>query len=299
MKKMINKRIIALIAIMCMVIMGMAACGKPDGPAPEADTSEQQETPAATEDPGPASEPVEEARDPHEDYIGKWAVAAAESQGIMFGGNFGETLGLEKLPAIEFTDYENGKFYYGNDEGDQEVAFTWVLNGNGGADLKFEKEVEVLKSDATTVSFSEEDAAIFMDYEERDQKAVLIFTLDGIYQKAKTISLDGATPITSEDELIGKWVMIGMNMVGISMSGDAEAFKDEGTEVSLDFKEDGTVSVSGNDGTWKVDAGGATVTSTDVTGEHTYPILKQGDDIIMDSSEAFGGEAFYVLLEKE
>ena len=298
-----RSKITMWLAVLSVLIMtlSLAACGAKEEPAPAEDTAASQETEAVAEDPGLASEPVEEARDPHEDYIGKWTVAGAESQGLMLGGNFGAAIGLEELPSIEFEDYENGNFDFGtNDNGEEEiVAFTWDLDGNGGATLKFEKEVEVLKSDTATVSYSEEDAAIFMDYKENDQEAVLIFTLDGIYSKAKVITMDGAEPITSEDELIGDWTMIGMNMGGISMSGSAEAFQADGNETFVNFKEGGVAEMNGNEGTWKVDENGATMTSSDVTGEHDFPVMKIGNNIVMDCSESLGGADFIILFEKK
>ena len=40
------------------------------------------------------------------------------------------------------------------------------------------------------------------------------------------------------------------------------------------------------------------MTSTDVTGTHTYPIKKLGDDIVLDCTEIMGGAEFLMVLSK-
>ena len=89
--------------------------------------------------------------------------------------------------------------------------------------------------------------------------------------------------------------------MGIAMYGDAEALKNatsSGEEVSINFKEDGTAEMNGNAGTWEVTSDGATMTSTDVTGTHTYPVKKLGDDIVLDGSELLNGNEYLMVLSK-
>lgn len=140
----------------------------------------------------------------------------------------------------------------------------------------------------------------FSRKEEDDQVATAIFTHDGTYPEAKVISMDGAEPITSEDDLLGKWKMTAMNFMGVSIYGSSEALENMSgsTEMTITFKEGGVASMETSDGTWEIGNNGATLTSNDVTGTHTYPIKKLGDDIVIDMSESLGGTEFITLMSK-
>jgi hypothetical protein len=63
-------------------------------------------------------------------------------------------------------------------------------------------------------------------------------------------------------------------------------------------EEGGVAQMSAGNGTWAVTADGATLTSEDITGKHTVPILAIGDEIALDYSGAFGGVDFIIAMAK-
>lgn len=231
-----------------------------------------------------------------ESVVGTWKLAAIESQGVTMAGDFSEIMDLGEDVNLVVNEDGTGNMTIENET----VTFSWSDSGDAGIELNADGAISEETGNATTLSLK--DGAVFMKFVTEDsQEAYLIYTKDGNYDKAKLITMDGATDITSADELIGKWNLIGMNMMGISAYGDAENLKEisGGEDMYMEFREDGTVDMSGTTGSWTVGEGGATLTSSDISGEHTVAIKKTEDGIIMDYSESMGGMQFIVLLEKE
>ena len=71
-----------------------------------------------------------------------------------------------------------------------------------------------------------------------------------------------------------------------------------GGESDITFEEGGIAKMTAGDGTWAVADDGATLTSKDITGTHTVPILALGDEIALDYSESFGGYDFIFVMAK-
>lgn len=125
-----------------------------------------------------------------------------------------------------------------------------------------------------------------MPIEQDGRQASIIFTADGNYTGAKKISLDNAKPITSEAELLGTWKLSGLNMGGVSMYGDAQAMAAAvgGQESWIAFKEGGVAEMESGEVAWAVGDDGATLTTTDIMGTNTVPIMALGDEIAIDYS---------------
>lgn len=229
-------------------------------------------------------------------YVGTWKLAAAGSEGITMAGNFSDLMGVEDKATLIL--YENGTGEMSFDE--DPTKFTWVETGENKITLIPTEGSKEGSNTNKTIDAIYKDEALFMDMEEDGKTATMIFTHDGKYAEARIISLDNATPITSEDDLIGVWKMTGMNLMGISIYGSAEALSamSGGQDMSITFEKSGKAVMSDNEGTWKVTDKGATFTSNDITGTHTSPVMKLGNDIVIDMSEAMGGNTFLTVLSK-
>ena len=240
--------------------------------------------------------PATEAADPADNFVGKWSLAAAESEGVTMAGNFGEMIGMSDDGMLSINEDGSGKITLGKED-DDTVAFTWELKDDDTITVTAEDDTDYTEKN---FDIKYKDKALFMEMEEDDQVATAIFTHNGTYPEAKIISMDGAEPITSEDELLGKWKMTAMNFMGISIYGSSEALENMsgGTEMAITFKEGGVASMETSDGTWEIGKDGVTLTSNDVTGTHTYPVKKLGDDIVIDMSESLGGTEFITLMSK-
>lgn len=288
-------RLSTMIVIMCMIVtmIGFIGCGKEEPAAQSGSDSgepEAAEEVAVEEEPEAEPEPV----DPNEKYYGTWLAAAAEYNGVTLGGNFADVVGMEELPSLVVKEDGSGTI----DIGEGEIAGTWTATDDA---ITLTTETPIEKYDTNEVVFRSQDDVLLMDYTDEGRMASLIYTRDGNYDKARQIEVDKADAITSEDELIGNWTMVGMNMMGISMYGSSESLAEmnDGMETYMNFNEDKTVDMNGNAGVWEIGAEGAGVTMEDITGLNTYPVKKLGDEIIVDMSASMGGNTFVILLEKK
>ena len=211
-------------------------------------------------------------------------------------GDFSEMAGLSDTGMLNIREDGSGELSLGQDEGDT-AALTWKLKDDDTITLTPDKELD---STGESVDVRYENEALFMEIEQDDQTGTAIFTHDGSYPDAKIIRMEDAVDITSEDELIGKWTMSAMNLMGISVYGDPEALNKMmgGEETYIDFRKDGVAAMSTGQGTWKVDSDGAVLTASDVTGTHNYPVKKLGDDIVVDMSASLKDTTFITLLSK-
>ena len=101
------------------------------------------------------------------------------------------------------------------------------------------------------------------------------------------------TPITSEDALVGSWTLSGINMMGITMYGDAKdlAAMAGGQDVSLSFEKGGKCHLMGSDATYAVSSDGATITEENIS----IPVKALGDEIAIDMTDLIGMEMIMVF----
>lgn len=252
--------------ILCLIIsMGMlSACGGSSG---SEDISENAET--------------EQKTDPQDKFLGSWILAAAEQDGVYMAGNFGEMLGMSDTGMLNINEDGSGDITLGNEEADK-AAFTWTLTSDDVITLKAEQTTDYTGED---IEITYKDEALAMTMKQDDKTATAYFTHDGSFAGARVIDMEKAEKITSKDELIGKWTMSGMQMMGITVYGDQEAMSNMGSgETFIQFNEDGTVEMAATSGTWKIDDSGATMSASDITGAYTVPVKKIDDDIVLDYS---------------
>lgn len=138
-----------------------------------------------------------------------------------------------------------------------------------------------------------ENGALTMDMSSSGFDGKAIFTTDGVYSDAKVISADKSTPITSEDALVGTWTLSGMNMMGISMYGDAKDLSAMAgdTDTTITFEKDGKVTLMGSETTYTVGADGAAI----VEGETKIPVVALDDDIAIDMTALVGMDMIMVF----
>lgn len=273
-----------LIAMLCMVLaMSMlAACSGSSGSGSGSSATEQEET--AEPEEGPAEE-----EDPSEKFIGSWKLAAAKSQGVVMSGDFSKLMEMDDEGMLTIDEGGTGKMKMGDESAD----ITWKMNGGNAITLDSEKAEK-------PIDIAYEDDSLLMTIEEDDQKATAIFTHDGTYAEARTISMDGAEDITSEDELIGSWNMTGMAIMGISIYGETEDLMkmSGGEDMSVTFEKGGVARMMDSECSWTVGSDGAKFAFKGVSDEYSCPIKKQGEDIIIDMSRIMGEGEIIVLLSK-
>ena len=284
-------RLVSIIAALCLVLacVSLVACGGGSSSSSSAASSSATSSSAAS-----SSAASSKAASPSEQIVGTWKVAAAEQNGLILGGNFGQLLGVGDNGGLTFNADGTGTLTLNSET----YSFTWTAEDNGTINVAPQSENAIMKQSIVPVTIK--DGAVFMTMEDSGQQGNLIFTKDGTYDKAKQISMADAKPITSEAALLGTWTMVGMNMGGISAYGDAESLKNAmgGTETSVTFKQGGVAELSDGTGSWAIDANGATLTSSDITGTHTVPVMQLGNEIAIDYTEAYGGTEFIFVFAK-
>ena len=280
-----KKLLTVLLAICVIMSMGMlAACGGGGGTGDAGDSTGTAET--------------QKDADPAEKFTGDWKLAAAESQGVYMAGNFTELLELSDEGNGNVTLTVNADKTGVINLGDESAGFTWELKSDDVMTITPQTDTDKV---GETADISYKKDALWLTIEQDEQVASLIYTKDGIFPDAKDFRLSDATPITSDKDLIGKWSLSGLKLMGIAMYGEGEALKNatNGTDMYIDFKEDGKAEISnGSGGSWEVNSEGAAITYSDSMGTHTLPVLKLGDDIVVDSSELLNGNEYLMVLSK-
>lgn len=282
---------LALALSLTLACVPLTACGN------DSQSKTNDEKPAATDTTDTSTSDTEatdtKPADPKEQFVGEWRMAALEQRGITMSGFHELDETGEKTTLVINTD---GTASMALDE--ESVTFSWALEGDDAIYMTKQSDTEATAQQAILLELK--DGALFFPYEYNGEEATLIYTQDGTYAKARQITLDGAKPITSEDELLGTWKLVGFNMGGLSMVGDAEALEAAmyGGDTSITFEKGGTVTMSAGNGAWAIDEDGATLTSESLTGDMTGTVMKQGDELVIDFTAAFGGVEFIEVFAK-
>ena len=290
-----GRKFVALAAAVClsMVCLGLVACGNSassSAASSSASASSAASSAAASESASASSESASaSAANTADKFVGTWTIAAAESQGVTMAGNFGEMIGMSDTGNLTINADGTGEMKLGDEGG----AIKWEATGDDAITITAESSSE-------TVPVTYKNDALFMEITQDGQTANAIFTKDGVYADAKQIDKSQAKPITSEGDLLGTWKLTGMVMMGITIYGDADSLSAMSGDVdqSMTFEQGGTFKSGTSEGTWAVDANGATISGTDITGEYTSPLLMQGDMLLIDMSEAMQGMEFILVYEK-
>ena len=220
-------------------------------------------------------------------------------QGLTISGNFGDMLDVQDGITLIIATDGTGSMGMG----EEATILTWAADGPDSIYATIQSETEFTTQQAIPITYK--DGALFMPIGQDGQQASIIFTADGNYADAKQISLDSAKPITSEAELLGTWKLSGLNMGGASMYGDAQALAAAmgGQESWIAFKEGGVAEMESGEGAWAVGDDGATLTTTDIMGTNTVPIVSLGDEIAIDYSDvidysASTGHDFIMVMSR-
>ena len=231
-----KKKLLTVILAICVIMSAgmLAACGGGGGTGDAGDGTGTAET--------------QKDVDPAEKFTGDWKLAAAESQGVYMAGNFTELLELSDEGNGNVTLTVNADKTGVINLGDESAGFTWELKSDDVMTITPQTDTDKV---GETADISYKEDALWLTIEQEEQEASLIYTKDGIFPGAKDFRLSDATPITSDKDLIGKWSLSGLKLMGIAMYGEGEALKNaaNGVDMYIDFKEDGKADISnGSDG---------------------------------------------------
>ena len=304
-KKLLAATAMTLGAVLAIALVGCGSGTPSSASAPSsASTASTASSPALTP-------PVKKIDDL---IVGTWKLAAAESEGLVMTGDFFSILGQtekegssEGNTASTLTVNENGtgefdmsgekrNFKWTASDDDITLTFTTDEGKENNADASFDIDGNILK-----VEMTDENSNSNM------KNATLIFTADGTYEKARKISMDEATPITSRSDLEGIWKISGIGFMGVSAYGDSDTLmKIGGGNTGIDtvtFNSDGTLDFgTSTSGTWEVDSNGASMTIPGVSENVTIPVKKLEDEIAFDLSpslgDVFGGESMVFVYAK-
>lgn len=235
-------------------------------------------------------------------FAGTWKLAAAQSQGVTMAGDFGSIIGAEEGMALTIKEDGTGEFAMNGESG----AITWTqkdadtitievptAGSSASGASAASSSASAASSGTYAIDIVAKDGALFMDMTQDDFNGTAIFTSDGTFVGAKEISTAAMTPITSEDALIGSWTLSGMNMMGITMYGEAAdlAAMAGGQDMSLSFEKAGKCVLMGSEATYTVGTDGAVITE----GETKVPVKALGNEIAIDMTDLIGMEMIMVF----
>ena len=275
-----RKRLSALlVSTICAFSLGLVACGGSSGSA------------AAPGEAKTEPEAVEKVVDPSEKFLGTWKLAAAETNGIVFVGNF--EMALQSADGIVATINEDGTGTLAT--GDDSSKFNWTLtsddvmtitnaeadkaDGDAATDASDDaatddaatgeqSEADEIISDTDSMTLTYKDDALILEPKDEEIKMLLTFSKDGTLKDIKPIDYASATPVKETSELVGDWGLGGMSYNGATIYGDVEtlgALTGIEGDFTMKVSEDGTavmfgqpVSLVTEDGVVKVDPGNET-----------------------------------------
>ena len=260
--------------MLCVCCLALAACGGSSSPS---STKADSGSNAAT-----SSEATEEAtaEDPSEKFIGTWKLAGAETKGVTLVGD----LSSMNVGSAQLVIKDDGTGEMSMD--DQKTAFTWEQTGDNTLTLALESQSKNKTIDKEPEVIYE-DGLLKIAIEANDQSGALLFSTDGKIEGMASLSMDDATAVTSEDELIGSWKISGVSYGGAYMFGDAASLAaiNGSEEMVVTFDKDGKATMLGDEAKWSIGDDGAVI--EDDSGL-SIAVKALGDDILMDVGAAFG-----------
>ena len=253
-------------AMLCACCLALAACGGSSGASTAASGSAASGSAASV------------AVDPAEKFIGDWKFAALEYQGMTMTGDLSAILESDELMTLSIKGDGTSSVSINGEAAEA----TWEQKDDNTITLTATAEGETRSFD---IAYA--DGVLSMDMSDEEIQGKALFTADGVLQGAKEISTANATPITSAADLEGEWKLCGINMMGVSMYGDAESIAavagDSGTETNIAFSAD-KATFGGQDMSYTVDENGAAISESGIT----MPIMKLDDSTIIIDMSAIG-----------
>ena len=292
--------------MLCVCCLGLAACGGSASSSAAASGSSASASASASSSSAAVS------------YAGDWKFAGMEANmgsgavtmvgdldaiaSAFGGGSSSMTFGLT------LKEDGTGSFV----SGDQSYAVTWSDNGKGitltdasGSASASSASASASSAAAsgssagfgglgTTLDLTYDDGVLSFSLNQDGQTGTIFFTKDGKLPGATEISAANAKPITSEADLVGAWKLSGMNMMGLSIYGDADALSamaGGSADMSVTFEAGGKGKMSGSDFTYTVGSDGTTMES----GGAKLPIQSLDGQLMIDMSELVGMPAIMVF----
>ena len=227
-------------------------------------------------------------------FVGSWKVTAWDWMGFW-------TADEKEEGILDIADDGTGTitFHFIQDGLEkQTIPFTWELESSNSIIATYDQPPQYMSYPKLRISW--DDDVLTTHLEARGKITNYHFTKDGTYGKAPFITMDGTEDITSPDELVGSWELIGFgnyNGEG-TLYGESTAIQQwiGGGIASATFASDGTGSVNGSPMTWKIRDNGATVTpDTPSVKNFSFTVKKKDGHLYIDYSEAMGEEGIFVL----
>ena len=296
--KRMSTRIAALLAVFCLTTacLGLAACGGgSSSSAASASSAASSAASSSTAASSSASASASSAATTADKFAGTWKIAGAEYQGLTMGGNFADLAGVQEDTSLVIKTDGTGSMTM---EGET-IELVWTEAGSDAITIKSPDESKAALAEGVPITYK--DGALFMEMEMEGDKGTIIYTQDGNYAGAKQISMDATKPISSDSELLGTWKLVGMNMGGVSLYGNADALAamTGGNDTSITFEAGGVAKIGDTEsGTWAIDSNGATLTTEGTSGTVACPIAMLDGELAVDYSAAFGGVDFIMLFAK-
>ena len=277
------KKYLALLcaSMLCVCCLALAACG--GGASSSAASASASGSSASASASSAAASSSAAAADSQQLFAGEWKMAGVESEGVTMVGDLGAILDNTEVKLVLNADGSANMVM-----GDETYDGTWETAGDTAAKVTFNGNVAPLAYN---------DNAVFMTMENDSFNGVMILTKDGTYPKLAAIDIENAKAITSESDLVGNWSLSGVNMMGISMYGDAKdlAAVAGDTDTSFSIEQDGSAKIMGGDATWSVGSDGASISIDGVT----VPIKAfDNGDIVVDMSGIVSGMDVVMVFSK-
>ena len=263
-----------LAPVLALSCVALVACGQaPSSGGPDQTTAATPETPV----------------DPTQKFIGTFKLAAAEYGDVTLSGDMSSVLEQSGSSSLEIKADNTGSVTFAGST----VPFDWKLKDDNALDATLKGDSAASSS---TITYADDALKFVMTAD--GESMTLIFTADGTYSKAKVISMDQGTAITNESDLIGTWKIVGASYNGASAYGTSDALSKMGMGqiATVTFETGGKVKVDDSEGTYTVDANGASIT---IAGSSTtIPVKKLGNDLMIDGSGVVQGINVIILLGK-
>ena len=304
------KRVLAMLCatMLCVSCLALAACGGSGSGSAASSGSASASAASASASAASASAST--------DYVGDWKFAAMEAD---MGS--GKVTMVGDLDAIASTFGSTNGMQFGltlNADGtgsfvssEETHPITWTESATGitinsastesGSSASASAESASTSASAassgtdaglggfgSTAELTYADGVLSLKMEKDGQTGTILFTKDGKLPGATEISTENAKPITNEADLVGDWKFTGMNMMGMSIYGEADALSSmmgsSGVDTNAKFEAGGKGTINGSEFTYTVGANGAEMES----GGAKVPILSLDGSILIDMGSQLG-----------
>lgn len=283
------KKYLALMcaALLCACSVALAACGGGAASSSAASASSASASSASASSASASASASASSAAAKATVVGTWQFAGAEMQGITVAGDLSGLIGEDTSITMVINEGGTGTIGLGSDV--TEVKWTETPTGMTVEVISPEdtEAVDVLTDSAqNTMDFTLDGDVLSANMDSDGQTGTAYFTHDGVLPGFALINPADGKPITSEADLVGKWNLTGLSMMGLTAYGPAETIAEMAgwEDASLVLEAGGTGTFAGEPVTFTVGADGAAI---DMSGM-TMPLTATDKGVLMDMSDLIG-----------